>query len=264
MNGQTICKAYGNKKWISEVLACIEKGGCFKVITDRGDRQTGTLSLSSNDETCIAKIWIHTSRKDRFRRVVGATKAWREWQTVGAMSKSGMQVPKPLLYVHTRVGRQHIEVYLQEYISGAEVASRSLHGFAKYGKNMQCESLSEKLIAYTVGMLSKKVVDVDHRVGNFLLASQGELYRVDFENAWVNLPSPLRSRLAPRMLAGLISSYAWAARPMPGLADHFTDRLFQAVDSRGRVRGEATKLAEREVKRLRERTGEDVPFESAA
>jgi uncharacterized protein YjhX (UPF0386 family) len=231
-----------------------------RVLAERGGRVTAGVAREDGSEV-VVKLWRLRGGRDLARRACRRTKGTAEWRVGERMYAAGLRVPRPLAYVDLwGHGLGHHEAYVCEHLGPVRIVGRELHALAKEGRTERCRALSDRIAGYTCWMLSSGVIDLDHRVDNFVLDEAGVLYRIDLENAAIHRgPHPPAARLT-RMLGGLIGSYAWKARPAPGMADRFTATVLGSCGVRGRAADAVIESAAREIAELHARTGCPVPF----
>ena len=121
--------------------------------------------------------------------------------------------------------------------------------------------LEEDIIQQTRFMLDSGMVDIDHRLNNFIVTADGFPVRIDFEHCKEYRYPYMHKESVGRMLGVLIGSHVFASQPDTGLTEDFCDRLFAKLRMDKGIARIALSIVDEMLEKQQERRGLVVKFE---
>ncbi len=220
--GQVIDKAQ-----LRRLAACVSAGSVdAEVLREkRDDVLTARVQLDEH-HAVIVKLWNRRSWKGSLRRFSRTNTGSREWRSLRTLHQSGVCVPRPLGYFRLREsGVRHTEALIMEDLGPCTNATERAQELLRSKEYELLERFENELIAITLAMVSRGLIDTDHRLSNFVVSEAGHPMRLDFEHGIRVLFPTIRPNRYGVMLGVLIGSYAFAMQPATFRAWEFADRL---------------------------------------
>ena len=205
-------------------------GGSFEVLVQRPRRMVARAQTTTGP--VIVKLWDLSDIRGSIRSLAGRTKGRAEFLALERLAEHGFPAPGVQSWArlsgHIGAFRFH-EVLCMQDISPCTSLAKILHRAAKAGDDETVRALDKRIIMLTRSMIDAGVLDNDHRVGNFLVLADGDLRRIDFENAVLDLGLPARIWYLGVMLGALVSSHGWMCRHRPEYTPRFLASLVEAI-----------------------------------
>lgn len=185
---------------------------------------------TSTGMSVIIKFWNRPGLRGLVRRRTGTSPLDREFRALLQMSESFPDSPRPLAAFRLHGNSvQHTEAIVVSDLGACQNAASAFKEVLARGDLCEAGMFQNKLVLITKEMLKRRLVDVDHRVSNFIVPTHQSPVRIDFEYC-VRVPS---LRAAPRMLGTmigtLIGSHVFLTQPETDRSGAFTRQLFDAV-----------------------------------
>ncbi len=207
--------------------------------------------------SAIVKLWHRPTIKGALRRLTGTNAGFREYRTLRILHDAGVRVPQPLGYVQLQKCR-HTEALVTEDLGDCENALERVHALVRRDRLEALGALDAALIGATASIIDSGIVDVDHRLNNFLIDRDEKPVRIDLEHG-MSLCNPFGARWLGEMLGTLVGSYVFAAQPRLELAESFAARLLERMGPLPRrARRRMGAVAEAMLERQRRTRGIDV------
>lgn len=242
--------------WLARLLqdAAERRGAGFEVLVQRPKRMLARAQTARGP--IIVKLWDLSDTRGAVRSFAGRTKGRAEVRALERLAEHTVSVPGVegwgRLSGHIGSFRFH-EVLCMQDVSPCKSPATVLHRAAKAGDDETVQALGARIVTITCSMIRAGVFDSDHRMANFLLLADGELCRIDFENAVCD-PRPIsRVYRMGAMLGALVASHGWLCRHEPeytrrlwaSLLDATAPSDFSLMVTRRQVRKELKRLAPR-------------------
>lgn len=245
--------------WLAEFLARTGDGEeAFEAIVRRPSRLV--VRAQSPVGPAILKLWDLSDTRSRIRASLGRSKGRAEYHALTRLAAFPINVPK--VYGYLRLGgrgwRYEEALWMQD-LGPCVGLDGDLHDSAKAGHSAEVKRIDEQLIVLTKGLINAQVFDNDHRISNLVKSRAGELFRIDFENAQLGAPGPLRAVREGRMIGALVASYTWMTRYDARLAGEFVEFLLDELRPSRSVRRVARRNGESEIRCYAERSGFSLP-----
>ena len=141
-----------------------------------------------------------------------------------------MQVPEVYGIYHMRnADARHTECLVQQDLGVCLDATEVLKQYILNGDEKAVETFDAVILSSTCIMVESGLLDVDHRLPNFVIPPDGQPVRLDFELAQRVRFLRLHSRQYGMMLGTLLGSYAFAVQPDQKRLECFAKKLIAAL-----------------------------------
>ncbi len=203
----------------------------MQMLRERGqDVRIARVIPPGGTDSVVVKLWNRHGWRDRLRRLARTTAAQREWRTLQRLSARGVVVPQPLAHIaHIPRPAAHTEGLIVGDLGNCGDATEHLKLMIRQGLVQQEEAFTAKLIEVTVAMIDLGLLDIDHRLPNFVVTPSGVPVRLDFELN-VRRPWPrLWTRPYGLMLGTFLGSYVFAVQPDGARVQRLAIRLRQRL-----------------------------------
>lgn len=246
----------GNRKDsnYTELARAISRGELECDVLARQPRRV-TVRARAGTESLIVKLWNLRDPRGIARRMLRQTKGRGEWTSLRLLEDSGVPVPKAVAFMRLcGAGVRHQEALVVEDLAPCTSLHTHIHALSKQGANTEVDRLGGEALRITAAMIDAGLLDNDHRLGNFVVRSDGSVFRLDFENARVGLRGVRREDALGVMVGALVASHAWATRCRPDDAVRFVERLVREIALPERTRARARDAVAKELQRRQKGT----------
>ena len=182
-------------------------------------------SSGPDGRNLVVKLWNRRGLRGWVRRLTRTSCAWREYVALRSLMNKAA-VPEVLGYFRLRDwGAAYTEAVVLQDLGRCGDLTEHVKRLRREGGDAALARIEEELIKSTQTLVESNIVDVDHRLPNFLVRPCGVIARVDFEMA-----HRVRNRGADPaelggMLGTLIGSYAFALQPDTAPVGVFAESL---------------------------------------
>jgi O-antigen/teichoic acid export membrane protein len=196
-----------------------------EVLKERRGDVLVVRSSGPDGKDLVVKLWNRRGPRGWLRRVTRTSSAWREYVALLRL-RNKASVPEVLGYFRLRHWRAaYTEAVVLEDFGRCGDLTEHVKRLRRQGGDAALAWIEEELIKSTQTLVESNIVDVDHRLPNFLVRPCGVIARVDFEMA-----HRVRNRGADPaelggMLGTLIGSYAFALQPDTAPVGVFAESL---------------------------------------
>lgn len=203
----------------------------MQILRERGrDVRIARVIPPDGKASVVVKLWNRQGWRDRLRRLARATAAQREWRTLQRLYAYGVAAPQPLAHIaHIPRPAAHTEGLIMNDLGVCSDATEHLKHLIRQGLTDQEDAFYGNLIAVTEAMIHLGLLDIDHRLPNFVVTPSGVPVRLDFE---LNIRRPwprLWTRPYGLMLGTFLGSYVFAVQPDILRVRRMADRLRQRL-----------------------------------
>jgi len=204
----------------------------------RGEDRGGLLRLPLKDEgTVIVKLWRIRSDKEKIKWFFRLHGGWKEWRMHSFLYKAGIAIPKPIgFYRFTLRNGEQWETMAIEDLGTTERGLNYIKRLIAEKNEEDIRIFENSLINVTEEFIRIGIFDIDHQLNNFLVNSNSNLFRIDFECAklkrWKN-KLPLQYA---EMLARLIASHVYAVQPDVVRTEQFAKALYSRLNLDSRIK----------------------------
>lgn len=224
-----------------------------------GRDDSTTLRVRLDDATAVLKLWNRPGVRGDVRRWTGTGPADREWAMLRLVADAGVRAPRAIARLRLRgPGARHTDALFTEDLGPCEFALDYVKKPLAAGDEAEVTRIEEGFIDATARLIGARVLDPDNRATNYVVRTNGELVRMDFEIARVVWSPAMRPRMYGATLGVLIGSYAFAVQPQAWRAEAFALRLADRVRPPRRALQAAGEYVEGMMRKQRERAGVDT------
>lgn len=198
--------------------------------SDRADEgRTGRVSLPWG-QSAILKLWRRAGVRGLLRRYTRTTPAMREFRVMKRLESLGVPAPRPILSCRIAMPESRFtEAVFMEDLGQCTPGNAHLKRLYSEGMDRGAATFEAHVIQITASMIAGGILDPDHGLINFVINSEGRLYRLDLELAQSVINSRWHPLLCGRMIGTLIGSHCLVVQPNIHLTEQFAIRLAEQV-----------------------------------
>jgi hypothetical protein len=206
------------------------------ILRERGQDVRIARTLTPLGDSVVVKLWNRPGITGLLRRLSRTNAARREWMALVRLRQSGIMVPEPLAYVQSIPDpAAHTEAMISGDLGPCDDAVEYLKELIRRNDLAGEHSFTSAIVESTAAMVRLGLLDVDHRLPNFVVGPPGLPVRLDFELN-VRRPWPeLWTRKYGLMLGTLLGSYVFAVQPDRQRVIDFAGKLSLALNPPRRV-----------------------------
>lgn len=245
----------------SEWEAVLSGGEVLKVRQHLGGRgRVVVVRVGHYGNSYIVKCW----RRDFFRALVskllGCGTGRRECMASRRMSSLSCVFPKVVHYDEVNSGLfAYYEILVFEDLGVCEPASTYLKRMLLAGDDRALDA-EDEIINQTKLMIDNGMIDIDHRLCNFIVNAEGRPVRVDFEHCKKYRKLHICNTSFSKMLGTLIGSHVFASQPHTELTQDFCNRLFSRLNIDNCIINDSICVVDDMLERQRLSSGISIEF----
>ena len=252
----------------AEVIAAVREVLNGREIPDRCEvlhrRSWGRGVLLRVKETdgagCIVKAWAVRGARERLKAMLMLDSASHEWKMHRRAQKLGVAVPEPQF--RNRLRSENgvtYELVGVEDLGATQTGVAYIKTCLARGDLAAIRQFEDTVIGILGKLVAARFVDVDNQLNNYLVTSEGAVYRIDFECCRRFCFNQSRSVVFANMLERLIRSHVHAVHPHSDYSAEFVRRLWAALGPSQQEVDHISQLLSREL--IRERRKVEVGFQ---
>ncbi|NGP53712.1 hypothetical protein [Thioalkalivibrio sp. XN8] len=228
------------------------------IVHERSGGRGPLLRMPYGDaSTVIVKVWLQRRLRDRLKRFLGISNAQREWHTHCHLHAAGARLPEPFGYCASTAGKVGFEMVVVEDLGALINGLIYLKQCLRDGDEVAASQFERDVIDTTASLVRNGVLDIDNKLNNFGVTSDGRVFRLDIECARRWRRSSLPHDLYGAMIGRLVSSHAFACQPSLGRTELFALALRKRLDPPARVLTRARGEIEDVLQRQKDASGID-------
>lgn len=233
----------------------------YETLRQRGTDVLIARAKTEKHGTVICKLWNRPGVKGGWRRVTRTGTAWRECRALERLHQRGLPVPCVFGLVHlSEPVARHTVCLVVEDLGDCEDATEHLKQLIRSGDKAAEAQFNKTLIRTTSVLIDCNLLDVDHRLPNFVRPPGKPPTRLDFELAQHVFWRPLHWRQYGQMLGTLLGSYIFAVQPDEVRMQQFARDLIAALNPGMRVLRVAASRIQGMLERQKRESGIDTTF----
>lgn len=240
-------------------LECATGSG-VQIIHTRSRGRGGLIRLNiATGGTVIVKVWHTRTLKELFKSVAYLSNGRREWRMHRLIYQAGIDVPEPLAFYRLLMADgSWCEAMVLEDLGETENGMTHLKQLISAGDQSAVLAFENDLIVSTARLLDLHILDIDHRINNFVVDARGRLIRIDFECARRYPFHVMPQQEYVKMLARFITGFIHAVQPDVGRSVDFTARLYEKLGVNRRIKAMIKSTVNDNLIGQLERTGIDT------
>jgi hypothetical protein len=181
-------------------------------------------------------LWSRPDFKGVIRRLLNISSANYEWNNLRVLDNLGVRVPRPIGFINLGKNESSFtDVLIMEDLGKTSKCIDYLKKCILIQNEKEVSRIEAEVIDITVSMIKNRILDWDHSLVNMLVTQEGEVIRLDVEQARKIRVLTFNSELYSRMLGMLIVSYTYAVQPDLKRVNSFTDKLLFELRPSGKV-----------------------------
>lgn len=200
-----------------------------ELLREKGNRETWRVRVDER-LSVIVKLWRRPGIRGALSRLARVNTGYREWRALNLLASAGCPAPRPLAYVRLNSSKaRHDEALISEDLGHCRNAVDHAGDLLTQEDHNALDDFEDALIRISVDLVALRILDLDHRVANFVVTPQNQLMRLDFELARrVSFPTLAKKRYGS-MIGVLIGTYVIVVQPDLDRATSFARRLVERM-----------------------------------
>ncbi len=251
-----------NDPWAQLAIHVSTRHCDMTVLRERGNDVIIARVKAPNGNSVIVKCWNRRGLRGALRRLTRSNIGWREFTALRRLRQAGIPCPEPIAYrVLPRSGKaRHTEALVSGDLGPCGDATERLKHLLKTDPDA-ARAFDLELIRATAAMISRGLIDTDHRLPNFVIPPGGGPVRIDFELCIPVSHVSLHPKRLGEMLGTFLGSYVFAVQPDTVRATSFARELLARVAPPASALPVASAVIHRMLNRQRLESGIDTRFD---
>jgi hypothetical protein len=218
-------------------------------------------ATKADGSSAVLKFWKRTGLRGALRRLTQTGTAYLERNAQQHLIQHNLRVPKVYGVYHMRnAGARHTECLVQEDLGVCRDATEVLKQYILDSNTDAVDLFEKEIISSTCIMVESGLLDVDHRLPNYVVPPTGKPVRLDFELAKRVRFLGLETRQYGTMLGTLLGSYVFAVQPDQVRMEQFAEKLVVALKPPKAVLHIAGERIANMIDRQKKEAGIDTAF----
>lgn len=233
----------------------------YESLKERGADVLLARVMLDNGETAIFKFWNRPTTAGFFRRLTHTGTAWKERAALQLLHTHHLKVPEVYaLLTITDTEAKHTECLIVEDLGRCADSTEFFKAAIRSNDTAAIEAFERNIISSTKTMIDCRLLDIDHRLPNYVITPEGEPVRLDFELARRIHIRQIHTKEYGLMIGTLLGSYIFAVQPNTARMEHFFNKLIDVPAPPASVLHIAAARIHDMLERQRQEIGMDITF----